>query len=89
MELVKASMATVLQMNTKLALVGIFDQIMGEDETIREKGLKYVTGPLIDMRQKLFDNLDKEKFLLNLIKKVCFYVCVHLFCLIFYSVCGE
>lgn len=64
-------MATVLQMDTKLALVGLFDQIMGEDETIREKGLEYVTGPLMSMGHKLFiEQPENEKFLLELIKKV-------------------
>lgn len=71
MDFVKSGMATVLQMNTKLALVGIFDQIMGEDEAIREKGLEYVTGPLMSMRHKLFlEKPENEKFLLDLIKKV-------------------
>ena len=58
-------------MNTKLALEGIFDQIMGEDETIRQKGLDYVCGTLMNMRQKLFDSHpENEEFLLVLIKKV-------------------
>lgn len=71
--LVKTSMAAVLQMNTKLALVGLFDQIMSDDETIREKGIQYVCGPLMDMRQKLFvKQPDNEKTLLELIKKVSF-----------------
>ena len=66
-------------MNTKLALVGLFDQIMGEDETIREKGLEYVTGPLISMRHKLFiEQPENEKFLLQLIKKVVFNISSYL-----------
>lgn len=69
--LVKTSMATILQMNTKSALSGIFDQITGDDETIREKGLEYVCGPLMSMRHKLFmQHPENEKFLLELIKKV-------------------
>jgi hypothetical protein len=61
-------MATVLQLNTKYALIGIFDQIMGEDETIREKSLEYVAGPLM-MKKELF-NPENEKFLLEQIKRV-------------------
>ena len=69
--LVKMSLVAVLQMNTKLALVGIFDQILSEDETIREKGIQFVAGPLMDMRDKLFFRQpDKEKALLELVKKV-------------------
>ena len=64
----KMSMATVLQLNTKCALIGMFDQIMGEDETIREKGLEYVSGPLM-MNRKLF-NPEVEEFLFKQIKKV-------------------
>ena len=65
-------MATVLQMNTKLALVGIFDQIMGEDESIREKGLEYISGPFLNMQQKLFhQHPDAEACLFKLVKKVC------------------
>lgn len=70
LELVKISMATVLQLNTKCALIGLFDQIMGEDETIREKGLAYVSGQLMMMKKKLF-NPEIEEFLFKLIKKVC------------------
>ena len=70
--LVKTSLASVLQMNTKLALVGIFDQILSDDETIREKGIQYVAGPLMDMKDKLFVRQpDKEKALVELVKKVC------------------
>ena len=62
----------MLQMNTKLALVGIFDQILSDDETIREKGIQYVAGPLMDMKDKLFVRQpDKEKALVELVKKVC------------------
>ena len=68
---VKASMATVLQMNTKLALEGIFDQIIGEDETIRQKGLEYICGTLMTMKHQLFDlHPENEEILLILIKKV-------------------
>ena len=68
---VKTSMATVLQMNTKLALEGIFDQIMGEDEAIRQKGMEYVCGTLMTMKHKLFhSHLENEECLLLLIKKV-------------------
>ncbi len=71
LSLVKMSLGTVLQMNTNLALVGIFDQILSEDETIREKGIQYVAGPLMDMRDKLFFRQpEKEKALLDLVKKV-------------------
>ncbi len=64
-------MALVLEMNTKSALIGIFDQIMSEDETIREKGLEYVCGPLISLKQKLFSHHPKnEEFLAEQIKKV-------------------
>lgn len=69
LELVKTSMATVVQLNTKFALIGIFDQILGDDETIREKGLQYVCGPLMAMKKKIL-NPEMEKFLFNLIKKV-------------------
>lgn len=79
---VKTSMATVLQMNTKLALEGIFDQIMGEDEAIRQKGMEYVCGTLMSMKHKLFDSrLENEECLLLLIKKVLFFayiVCSYL-----------
>lgn len=63
-------MAAVLEMNTKLALVGIFDQILGEDETIRQKGIKYIDEQLITMKPKLFKHPENEKTLLELIKKV-------------------
>ena len=69
--LVKSSLAAVLQMNTKVALVGLFDQIMSDDESVRDKGIKYVSGPLMDMRQKIFVRQpDNEKCLLQLVKKV-------------------
>ena len=71
LEFVKMSMATVLKLNTKLALVGIFDQIMGEDENVREKGLEYVCGPLMTMKHELFNQQPEiEKFLFMLVKKV-------------------
>ncbi len=71
LECVRMSMATVLQANTKYALVGIFDQIMGEDENIREKGFEYISGPLMTMKHKLFNqHPEVEEFLYGLIKKV-------------------
>ena len=53
------------------ALVGIFDQIMGEDETVRDKAIEYVSVSLMDMRHKLFIQCEEnEKFLVDLVKKV-------------------
>lgn len=53
------------------SLAGIFDQILGEDETIREKAIEYVSVSLMDMRHVLFiPKEDNEKCLLDLIKKV-------------------
>lgn len=53
------------------ALSGIFDQIMGGDESVREKAIAYVSVSLMDMRHKLFiPNEDNEKFLVECIKKV-------------------
>ena len=53
------------------ALAGIFDQIMGEDETVRDKAIEYVSVSLMDMRHKLFIQCeDNEKFLVELVKKV-------------------
>ena len=55
----------------KGALIGIFDQILGEDETLREKAIEYVSVPLMDMRHVLFiPKEENEKCLLELIKKV-------------------
>ena len=53
------------------ALVGIFDQIMGDDETVREKAIAYVNIPLMDMRHILFiPKEENEKFLVECIRKV-------------------
>ncbi len=53
------------------ALVGIFDQIMGEDDGVREKAIAYVSVPLMAMKHKIFiPNPDNEKFLVECIKKV-------------------
>lgn len=61
----------MLLMNTQSALTGIFDQICGEDEAIREKGIEYVSSSLVQMRHKLFiPHPENEKFLVDLIKKV-------------------
>ena len=72
LEFVKKSMASILEQNTKFSLIGIFDQIMGEDEIIREKGLEYICGPLMAMKHKLFSkNEGLEEVLFELVKKVC------------------
>lgn len=69
--LVKSSMAVVLQLNTPQALTGIFDQLCGEDDGVREKAIDYVSTSLMSMRHKLFiPHPENEKFLLELIKKV-------------------
>lgn len=53
------------------SLSGIFEQIMGGDETVREKAIVYVSVSLMDMRHKLFiPNEDNERFLVECIKKV-------------------
>ena len=58
-------------MDTQSALAGIFDQICGEDEAIREKGMEYVSTSLVQMRHKLFiPHPENEKFLVEMIKKV-------------------
>ena len=64
-------MAAVLLMDTQSAIAGIFDQICGEDEAIREKGMEYVSTSLVQMRHKLFiPHPENEKFLVEMIKKV-------------------
>ena len=64
-------MSAVLLMDTQSAIAGIFDQICGEDEAIREKGLEYVSTSLVQMRHKLFiPHPENEKFLVEMIKKV-------------------
>lgn len=64
-------MSAVLLMNTQSAIAGIFDQICGEDEAIREKGIEYVSTSLVQMRHKLFiPHPENEKFLVEMIKKV-------------------
>ena len=69
--LVKTSMASVLLMDTQSAIAGIFDQICGEDEAVREKGIEYVSTSLVQMRHKLFiPHPENEKFLVEMIKKV-------------------
>ena len=61
----------MLQVDTQHALSGIFGQIMGEDEGVREKGIGYVCNSLPSMRHKLFiPHPENEKFLLELIRKV-------------------
>ncbi len=66
-------MVSVLQVDTQAALAGIFGQIMGDDEGVREKGIDYVCISLPSMRHKLFiPHPDNEKFLLGLIQKVSF-----------------
>ena len=55
------------------ALQGMFDQIMGGDEAVREKGIDYLRTSLMDMRHKLFiPSKENEVFLVEQIKKVCF-----------------
>ena len=69
--LVKTSMSSVLLMDAQSAMAGIFDQICGEDESIREKGLEYISTSLVQMRHKLFiPHPENEKFLVEMIKKV-------------------
>uniref|UniRef100_A0A1X7SWQ5 Apoptosis inhibitor 5 n=1 Tax=Amphimedon queenslandica TaxID=400682 RepID=A0A1X7SWQ5_AMPQE len=69
--LVKSAMSTILIHDTPSALIGIFDQILGEDETLREKAIEYVSVPLMDMRHVLFiPKEENEKCLLELVKKV-------------------
>ena len=68
-------------MDAQSAMAGIFDQICGEDESIREKGLEYISTSLVQMRHKLFiPHPENEKFLVEMIKKVnnkllCFLTC--------------
>ena len=78
-------------MDTQSALAGIFDQICGEDEAIREKGIDYVSTSLVQMRHKLFiPHPENEKFLIEMIKKVStmiLYMCifhkvVHVICMV-------
>ena len=65
-------MSAVLLMDAQSAIAGIFDQICGEDEVIREKALEYVSTSLVQMRHKLFiPHPENEKFLVEMIKKVC------------------
>lgn len=53
------------------ALSGIFDQIMGGSDGVREKGIEYVSVSLMDMRHKLLiPSVENEQFLVELIKKV-------------------
>ena len=53
------------------ALAGIFCQITGDDEGVREKGMEYVSTSLMSMRHRLFiPHQENEKFLLEQIKKV-------------------
>ena len=64
-------MVSVLQIDTQAALLGIFGQIQGEDESVREKGIEYVCSSLPSMRHKLFiPHPENEKFLLERIQKV-------------------
>jgi hypothetical protein len=64
-------MSSVLLMDAQSAMAGIFDQICGEDESIREKGLEYISTSLVQMRHKLFiPHPENEKFLVEMIKKV-------------------
>ncbi len=64
-------MVAVLQVDTQAALEGIFGQLMGEDEGVREKAIEYVCTSLPSMRHKLFiPHPENEKFLLGQIKKV-------------------
>ncbi len=71
--LVKTGMVSVLQVDTQAALAGIFGQILGEDEGVREKGIDYVCNSLPSMRHKLFiPHPENEKFLLGQIQKVSF-----------------
>ena len=57
------------------SLVGIFDQIMGDDDSVREKAMDYVNVSLMDMRHKLFiPHEENEKFLVELIRKVRLYI---------------
>lgn len=68
---VKTGMAAVLQIDTQHALQGIFGQIMGEDEGVREKALDYLSSSLMSMRHKLFlTNQDNEKCLMEHVRKV-------------------
>ena len=76
--MVKTSMSAVLLMDTQNALTGIFDQICGEDEAIREKGIEYVSTSLVQMRHKLFiPHPENEKFLVEMVKKVSSTLLVH------------
>ena len=44
---------------------------MGDDDSVREKAMDYVSVSLMDMRHKLFiPHEENEKFLVELIRKV-------------------
>ena len=48
---------------------------MGDDDSVREKAMDYVSVSLMDMRHKLFiPHEENEKFLVELIRKVRLYI---------------
>ena len=48
---------------------------MGDDDSVREKAMEYVSVSLMDMRHKLFiPHEENEKFLVELIRKVRLYI---------------
>ncbi|CAI7992048.1 Apoptosis inhibitor 5, partial [Geodia barretti] len=69
--LVKTGLASLLQKNTPAAMDGIFSQVGGEDEGVREQAIDYVSSSLMSMRHILFiPHPENEKQLVRHVKKV-------------------
>lgn len=69
LSLVQSSLLILLKINTKGTLQGLFTQIMGEDDTVREKAIKFLGTKVKTLPEENMDK-DTEDYLVAECKKV-------------------
>ncbi|XP_062569449.1 apoptosis inhibitor 5-like, partial [Saccostrea cucullata] len=67
--LIQSSFISLFKFNSKGALEGIFGQILGDDETVREKAIKFLGAKIRTLPEETFDS-HSEELLINMCKKV-------------------
>lgn len=67
--LIQSSFLTLFKFDSKGSLDGIFSQILGEDETVREKAIKFLGAKIKTLPEDTLDS-HSEELLINMCKKV-------------------
>ncbi|XP_061175441.1 apoptosis inhibitor 5-like [Saccostrea echinata] len=67
--LIQSSFISLFKFDSKGALEGIFGQILGDDETVREKAIKFLGAKIRTLPEDTFDS-HSEELLINMCKKV-------------------